>query len=75
MTAQPTLFVVGNIDNTNGIIQQGGIGDIYLSNTSTTAATGVLATLTFKVINYANSSISLVAGTPTLKTMTTATKC
>ena len=62
-----TLFVVGNIDNTNGIIQQGGIGDVYLSNTSTTAASGVLATMTFKVIKYADSAISLVAGSPTLQ--------
>jgi hypothetical protein len=60
-----TLFVQGHIDNTHGTIEQG-ISDVYLSNTTTTAEYGTLAILTFKVINYANSSITLTAGSPTL---------
>jgi len=60
-----TLFVVGHIDNNAGTIQQG-ISDIYLTNTTTTAMFGTMANLTFEVINYANSSITLNTGIPTL---------
>jgi hypothetical protein len=60
-----TLFIAGHIDNQKGTIGQG-ISDIYLSNTTTAAASGVLATLTFQVIKLANSTIGLTAGTPTL---------
>jgi hypothetical protein len=60
-----TLFIAGFIDNTAGNIRQG-ISDIYLTNTTTTATSGVMATLTFQIINYANSNLNLTAGTPTL---------
>jgi len=60
-----TLFLTGNINNQKGTIQSG-ISDIYLSNMTTDAVTGVLATLTFQVTKLANSTISLTAGTPTL---------
>lgn len=60
-----TLFVVGHIDNNAGTIQQG-ISDIYLANTTTATLFGNMANLTFEVINYANSSITLTSGVPTL---------
>ncbi len=60
-----TIFLVGKIDNTLGMIDSG-ISDIYENNVTTNAATGVLCTLTFEVINYANSTINITAGTPTL---------
>ncbi|HVP17224.1 MAG TPA: cohesin domain-containing protein [candidate division Zixibacteria bacterium] len=62
----PTLFITGHVDNQKGTIQQG-ISDIYLSNITTAATTGVLATITFQVIKLANgSTINLAAGIPTL---------
>ncbi len=60
-----TLFVPGFIDNIAGTVQQG-ISDIYLSNTTATNTAGVMCTLTFEVINYANSAITLSPGIPTL---------
>ena len=60
-----TLFVKGQIDNTIGTVKQG-ISDVYLSNTTTTALSGTLCNLTFNVINWASSPITLSAGIPTL---------
>jgi hypothetical protein len=64
-----TLFVPGYINNQVGDIPQG-ISDVYLSYTTQTTSAGVLATLTFTVINYASSNINLVAGIPSLETLT-----
>jgi hypothetical protein len=61
----PTLFLAGPIDNTHGTVLQG-ISDLYLTNTTTTAASGTLCNLTFEVINYLSSYINITAGTPTL---------
>ena len=60
-----TIFVVGNIDNIHGTIQQG-ISDVYLSNATTNAPSGVMANLTFQVIGYADSFINITEGIPTL---------
>ncbi len=64
-----TMFVPGYVDNNAGNTPQG-ISDVYLDDVTTNAPAGVLATLTFQVINYANSNINLVAGIPTLQTIT-----
>ncbi len=64
-----TIFVPGYIDNTAGDIPQG-ISDVYTSVTTTNAQSGVLATLTFTVINYASSNIQLTQGIPSLETIT-----
>jgi hypothetical protein len=63
-----TIFVPGFINNQLGIIPQG-ISDAYLTDSTTNAASGVMATLTFTVINYANSNINLVQGIPSLETL------
>jgi hypothetical protein len=60
-----TLFVVGNINNQVGTIQQG-ISDVYLTNTTQNAASGTLCVLTFTVLQWANSNINLTQGIPTL---------
>ena len=61
-----TLFITGYINNTGGTTPQG-IGDVYLTNMTTNAAAGVLATLTFQVMKYGNCTVNLTAGTPTLE--------
>ncbi len=70
----PTVFVAGlidnpassfPIDNLRGSIPQG-ISDIYLSNVTTTKASGSLCLLTFEVASYGNSYINITAGDPTL---------
>ena len=60
-----TLFVVGNINNQLGTIQQG-ISDVYLTNRTQNAGEGVLATATFQILQYANSYINITYVTPTL---------
>ncbi len=60
-----TLFIAGSIDNVHGDIPQG-VSDVYLTNETTTSLSGTLFNLTFEVINYANSSINLTPGNPTL---------
>lgn len=63
-----TFFVPGYVDNNHGDIPQG-ISDVYLSDHTTNAAEGVLATLYFTVINYQNSDINLTQGIPSLLTL------
>ena len=62
-----TLFLAGYIDNFDGLVLSG-ISDAYLSYITASASSGVLATLTFKIISYkyglGNSSIGLTVGTP-----------
>jgi hypothetical protein len=62
-----TLFLPGIIDNIDGLVL-GGISDAYVSYISASASSGVLVTLTFKIISYeyglGNSNIGLTAGTP-----------
>ena len=60
-----TLFVVGNINNQLGTIQQG-ISDVYLTNKTQNAGAGVLCTATFQILQYANSYINITQGIPTL---------
>ena len=66
--AASTIFVPGFVDNNAGDIPQG-ISDVYLSDSTTNSASGVLCTLTFTVINFANSNINLVQGIPSLETL------
>ena len=56
-----TIFVPGYINNNLGTIPQG-ISDVYLNYVTQNAPSGVLATLTFTVINFASSPIDLVQG-------------
>jgi hypothetical protein len=67
-----TIFVPGAIDNTVGDIPQG-ISDVYIGSSyvTTTAASGVLATLTFTVINYADSNINLVQNSGQIQSVMT----
>jgi len=62
-----TLFLPGYVDNIDGLVRSG-ISDAYVSYMTANASSGVLATLTFKIISntYAlgPSSIGLTAGTP-----------
>jgi hypothetical protein len=62
-----TLFLPGYIDNKDGLVQSG-ISDAYQSYMTASASSGVLVTLTFKIISFAygvgNGSICLTAGTP-----------
>jgi hypothetical protein len=62
-----TLFLPGYIDNIYGLVRSG-ISDAYVSYMTANASSGVLVTLTFKIVGntYAlgPSSIGLTAGTP-----------
>ena len=74
-----TLFLAGTPDNNAGDIPQG-ISDIFTSYvttgpdagsyTTTTSTSGVLATLTFTVVSFTSSAITLTQGIPTLETDT-----
>jgi hypothetical protein len=65
-----TLFAVGYINQAAGDIPQG-ISDVYTDSPPSTAngLSGVLATLTFTVVGFANSAITLTPGIPTLQTI------
>jgi len=67
-----TFFVPGYVNNNVGDIPQG-ISDVYLSYKTQNAAAGVLATVYFQVINYADSNINLVQGIPSLLTLNSTT--
>ncbi len=58
-----TLFTPGYINNYLGRIDKG-ISDSYISATSSSASSGVLATLTFTIVTYGDSNINLTAGNP-----------
>lgn len=59
-----TAFVSGYINNNLGKVE-GGLNDAYTSYMTASATSGVLATLTFKIISYQPSaSINLTSGTP-----------
>jgi hypothetical protein len=58
-----TEFAAGYPNNALGLVQ-GGISDAYNTLTTSSASSGVLATLTFQIISYGSCNIVLSAGTP-----------
>ncbi|MGA2523389.1 MAG: hypothetical protein ABSF65_04465, partial [Candidatus Bathyarchaeia archaeon] len=62
-TGTSTLYLAGSIDNTKGQID-GGVNDAFSTLQTDPSPAGVLMTMTFQVVGFGNSAITLTAGTP-----------